>query len=147
MKYCSGCHKNLSLDKFGKDKSQHNGYRSRCKDCRNSYRRKHRKENRQKYLKKERTPEYIERMRNSAFKRQYGITVEDYRVLFKKQKGKCKICNKPENHKTKKKLTVDHCHSTKKVRGLLCHSCNCALGLLNDNIKLLKNSIKYLKEN
>ena len=48
-----------------------------------------------------------------------------------------------EHHKSK--LVVDHCHATGKVRGLLCHNCNRALGLLKDKISVLKNAIQYLE--
>ena len=43
-------------------------------------------------------------------------------------------------------LVIDHCHKTHKVRGLLCHICNTALGQLNDSIDLLKKSIEYLEK-
>ena len=48
-----------------------------------------------------------------------------------------------EHHKMK--LVVDHCHATGTVRGLLCHNCNRALGLLHDNTEVLLNAIKYLE--
>jgi len=48
-----------------------------------------------------------------------------------------------KHHKTK--LVVDHCHSTGKIRGLLCHNCNRALGLMQDNVETLQNAIDYLK--
>lgn len=44
-------------------------------------------------------------------------------------------------------LAVDHCHKTKKVRKLLCHKCNSALGNFEDNVMFLEEAIKYLKEN
>jgi hypothetical protein len=43
-------------------------------------------------------------------------------------------------------LAVDHCHTTGKIRGLLCSKCNPALGAFNDNIEILNSAIKYLKE-
>ena len=46
-----------------------------------------------------------------------------------------------------KRLYVDHCHKTGKIRGLLCNSCNTALGLLKDDISLFKRSIDYLNKN
>ena len=58
------------------------------------------------------------------------------------QQCKCKICgNKPQ-----KPLYVDHCHETKRIRGLLCHQCNVALGHMNDDPQRLEKAISYLKE-
>lgn len=54
---------------------------------------------------------------------------------------RCEICMK------KLQLAVDHCHKSGKVRGMLCSNCNNGLGRFKDNIKNLKNAIKYLKEN
>ena len=45
----------------------------------------------------------------------------------------------------KKKLSIDHCHNTKKIRGLLCHYCNMALGLFKDNTDIMQKAIEYLK--
>ena len=42
-------------------------------------------------------------------------------------------------------MSVDHCHDTMKVRGLLCHRCNCGIGLLNEDITVLEKAINYLK--
>lgn len=75
----------------------------------------------------------------SRLKRRYGITLEDYEKMFKEQKGKCAICGIKKD-----KLDIDHCHRTNKVRGLLCGSCNRALGLLKDNTEFLNNAIRYL---
>jgi len=65
-----------------------------------------------------------------------------------KQNGKCAICKKPETRKTGNKireLSIDHCHKTGKVRGLLCDSCNNGLGRFKDSVKLLESALKYLK--
>jgi hypothetical protein len=70
----------------------------------------------------------------------YGIGVEDYEEMYKNQKGKCAICRKK-----KKKLDVDHCHRTGKIRGLLCNSCNQGLGLFKDDEKIMKQAANYLK--
>lgn len=45
----------------------------------------------------------------------------------------------------KLKLVVDHCHKTGRIRGLLCHNCNRALGLLQDDVGVLRKAIGYLK--
>jgi translation initiation factor 2 beta subunit (eIF-2beta)/eIF-5 len=65
--------------------------------------------------------------------RLYNITVSDYEKLKKDQNNKCKICNKPERATQSnriKRLAIDHCHTTGKVRGLLCHSCNVRLSFI-----------------
>lgn len=76
--------------------------------------------------------------REYQLKKNYNLSVEDYTNLLKKQSHKCKICG------LKTKLVVDHCHNSGMVRGLLCAKCNFALGLLNDNVKVLYNAINYL---
>lgn len=86
---------------------------------------------------------------NRYLKRTYGITSQDYQRMHKEQGGKCAICGgegflmNTERHKVK--LVVDHDHSTGEVRGLLCHNCNRALGLLHENIKSMEAAIRYLK--
>lgn len=80
--------------------------------------------------------------------RTYGITLADFEVLHEAQGGKCAICKGPgflmrEHHKTP--LVVDHCHTTGLVRGLLCHNCNRALGLLQDDIESLRRALIYLE--
>lgn len=76
-------------------------------------------------------------------RRHYGLTLEDYREMLKNQNNACKICQAPP--KEKRRLCVDHCHKTGKVRGLLCDKCNKAIGLLNDDIKLFENVIEHLR--
>jgi hypothetical protein len=75
----------------------------------------------------------------------YGISKEEYLALIFNQKGKCAICKKiPKN---KKGLFLDHCHNSKKIRGLLCSNCNSGLGMFLDDVKLLRKAVKYLKKN
>lgn len=70
----------------------------------------------------------------------YGTTKEWYDTEVKKG---CAICN---TDLTNKKVHIDHCHSSGKVRGVLCELCNKGLGQFKDNISSLENAIKYLKE-
>lgn len=78
-----------------------------------------------------------------TLKKDFGMTLENYSSLFERQNGLCAICQKEEK---KKRLSIDHDHKTKKVRGLLCSQCNSAIGLFSDNIVLMKNAIAYLKK-
>ena len=80
--------------------------------------------------------------------RTYGIPLRSYQETFETQGGSCKLCGTSgfkmrDWHR--KTLVVDHCHSTGKVRGLLCHNCNRALGLLQDNTDVLARAIVYLE--
>lgn len=82
-------------------------------------------------------------------KKRYGITWEDYQSLLEEQEYKCAICgaSNSQSERTSGRLFVDHCHSTGKVRGLLCSKCNHALGQFNDDEKLLFKAISYLRSN
>ena len=74
--------------------------------------------------------------------RKYGITVEDYEAMVLKTEGCCYICDSPPP--PTKSNSIDHDHKTGKVRGILCHRCNTALGLLEDSVATLKRAITYL---
>ena len=83
--------------------------------------------------------------RNNYFKRNYGITVEDYNSILIEQDYKCKICRKKE-YIEGKCLAVDHNHKTNKVRGLLCTKCNTAIGLFGEQVSILRKAIKHLEQ-
>ena len=87
-----------------------------------------------------------ERTRNNDLKRNYGITLEEHTKMYEEQNGRCAICGNEGNGKWEK-LCVDHCHTTGKVRKLLCHKCNTALGLVGDNTQILHKMINYLSIN
>lgn len=74
------------------------------------------------------------------------ITHKEYIELFNKQDGKCALCFAKAEDLTKS-LAVDHSHTTGTIRGLLCGSCNQALGLFKDNIEVMKRAITYLDDN
>lgn len=72
--------------------------------------------------------------------------VSTYKNLLEKQNNVCAICENEETSRRYKTLSVDHCHNTGKIRGLLCSNCNRALGLFRDNIKILEKAVVYLNE-
>lgn len=80
------------------------------------------------------------------FKHRYGISLEEYKEMYKQQGGVCAICLLPGDFE-KRELFVDHCHSTGKVRGLLCRACNHGIGIFKDNINSLIQAVEYLKNN
>jgi len=55
--------------------------------------------------------------------KRYGLTSKSYLEMYKKQKGKCKLCGF-ETQVGYRRLHVDHNHKTREVRGLLCAYCN-----------------------
>ncbi len=85
-----------------------------------------------------------QRTKNNDLKRTYGITIEEHKKMFQEQNGECAICGCKGDGRWKT-LCVDHCHKTGKVRGLLCRSCNTALGQMNDDTSLLEKAVLYLK--
>ena len=76
-------------------------------------------------------------------KKRFDLDREDLDNMFRDQRGCCKICSKPF---TGIRPCVDHCHTTNKVRGLLCGNCNKGLGHFFDNKDNLTNAINYLQE-
>ena len=76
-----------------------------------------------------------------GIKNSLWVTKEKYDQMFAEQNWLCKICNRPDT----RRLCVDHCHKTMKIRWLLCKKCNSALWLMEDNIDYLFNMITYIK--
>lgn len=129
---CGKCKLIKSVDQFNIQKSRKNGYSFICKLC-----------NSENYK------EYYYRSPNVFWKKslkvKYGITPEIYNNFLLKQESKCKIC-KIDQVNLKKKLFVDHCHKTGKIRELLCSKCNSLIGMALDNITILDSAIEYLKD-
>lgn len=85
---------------------------------------------------------------DSERKRRFGITPERYAELFKSQSGTCAICKNPETATRLgkvKALSVDHCHKSGAIRGLLCSDCNTGIGKLKDDPTILRSAIQYLE--
>jgi Recombination endonuclease VII len=72
----------------------------------------------------------------------YGLTPASYDELLAVQGGGCAICGKPPAEG--KHLHVDHDHKTAQVRGLLCRSCNRAIGFLEDDRELIERAADYV---
>jgi Recombination endonuclease VII len=79
-------------------------------------------------------------VRRGHLKRRFGISAAEYDALLAQQGGACAICRR----RSKYRLCVDHCHLTGRIRGLLCYSCNLALGHLKDDQASLVAALAYL---
>lgn len=75
-----------------------------------------------------------------AIKRKYGLSREQFELMFDAQGGRCAICKRVPG----RPLHVDHDHQSGRVRGLLCGPCNRALGLLDDQSARLLQAWEYL---
>lgn len=82
-------------------------------------------------------------IRRSNLKR-VGFTPELFERLMLHQQGLCGICEVKLADLPKKHIHADHCHTTGSARGLLCHSCNTALGLFMEDIRLLEQAANYV---
>jgi len=80
--------------------------------------------------------------RDLSLQRRFGITIKQYEEMLASQNNSCAICKTPQGDIA---LAVDHCHTTGKVRSLLCSDCNTMLGLCNDNTTVLQSAIRYLE--
>lgn len=87
---------------------------------------------------------------DTKLKHLYGITLQQYAILYEAQKGLCAICSQQE---TKIKdsgeyypLSVDHVAETGAIRGLLCSKCNLGIGAFQHDIELFEKVISYLKQ-
>jgi hypothetical protein len=82
------------------------------------------------------------RQRAGHLRRTFGLTPTEYEMMSEAQGHGCAICG--GHNQNGSELCVDHDHTTGAIRGLLCHRCNAALGLLNDKPELLSEARLYL---
>jgi hypothetical protein len=147
-KRCSKCRQVKPKDEFYKDNSRKDGRCCRCKICATAYAKEYHR--RPEVKKREKAyskgyhyrPEIKRRQQSYALQRTFGITIVDKETLFDIQNGSCAICKRKLNEISK--AHIDHDHKTDKIRGLLCHNCNTALGMLRDDTGILYEAIKYL---
>jgi len=140
MRTCNICNKSKPLTEFYQTvrNGKPYGYHGKCKSC---------------YVKKQQENYTPEKGRDKNLRHSYGITIQEYNEMLDYQNGKCATCGttEPGGRKSGRGggtnvFVVDHCHTTGKVRGLLCHSCNRAMGLLGDNVHIIEEMIKYLQK-
>lgn len=153
MKICTTCKISKEKEGFYRNKNMADGRDTRCKSCRNkAYKNWYNTDKAQEKIKtysKEyyKRPGVKEKTRAHGINRRFGISSDVYLKMLSLQKNKCAICNKEESCPKHKYLSIDHDHKTGKIRGLLCNKCNKAIGLLDDNPKILHSAINYLTHN
>lgn len=83
-------------------------------------------------------PDYFKRLNLMS---RFGMTIEDWNTMFVAQGSACAICR--EAHASEQ-WSVDHCHKTGEVRGILCRKCNTGLGAFDDDTERMIEAILYL---
>ena len=88
-------------------------------------------------------PCYLNRQVEARIFRAHNLKDGTYRKLRKRQKDRCAICRRKE--RLKRRLSLDHCHQTGRVRGLLCHQCNTGIAKFEDDAQRLEAAAAYLR--
>lgn len=168
VKRCATCRKEMSLKDFYKSRTCQYGVMARCKKCMGATGKYVRSTD---PLPPERgcstckqakplTDEFWYRHGNGGFRyerkacvgmraalRKYGLTKEQYAQMLRDQGGGCAICGgRDVGKRSGYQLSIDHCHSTNRVRGLLCSTCNLAIGYLRDYPELCHKAAAYLEK-
>jgi len=134
-KLCLKCDTEKPLDDFYKffDKWSGKHYSSaRCKPCHQEYKRE--------------SPTTPRNRKAEKLQLRYGLTYEQWEQMRANEGNACMICGITEDE-IDKKLDVDHCHTSGKVRGILCNPCNNMIGHAKDNIAALRAAADYLEQN
>lgn len=131
-KVCTQCNEEKDETNFNKHKLGKHGLNPVCRECRTKRQRQHR----------------TEFGYGSTLKSKYGITYTQYLDMMKAQEYKCSICEDDFDLTSlgAKAPCVDHCHTTGKVRSILCRNCNTALGHVKESKTVLQNMILYIEE-
>jgi len=140
-KKCTECGVFKPRSNFGPHGKARGGVRSPCKLCESVM---------QKAKYKLNPSNSAKIQRRSRIKVKYGLTMAGYESILESQGGMCAICgtNTPGGRcgDAGPVFSVDHCHTTGRIRGLLCTLCNTALGGFKDNQLFLCRAIEYLKK-
>jgi hypothetical protein len=142
-KTCLQCKNTKSLRLFRRriKEGKYVVYESYCKNC-------ERANDHERYF--ERGGKQVQKAKDFVRNcKKFGLTEDDYLKMAISQNFKCAICDKPETATrcgVVKNLAIDHCHTTGKVRALLCHSCNAAIGSFKENVDILESAVRYLKK-
>lgn len=138
---CSLCGEVKPHDGFYKSQKRPQGLQKHCKVCSKAIHDRWKEQNPGKIQ---------EHVANARRRKEFGVEPEQYRAMMEAQDGVCALCGQKNQRKNKDgshyALTIDHCHSSGAIRGLLCNMCNPLLGYARDDVSILKAAIVYLKK-
>lgn len=124
VKFCSKCDCEKPREEFNKNTSRADGLNAWCREC------------------------WAEYQADRLLMRKFGISRATFNAMLKSQNGGCAICSSAlgmVRAGKRLRLSVDHCHLTGAVRGLLCNSCNNGIGRFKDDPELLTKAAAYLQ--
>ena len=133
MKTCNKCGESKSLNSFytKNKKGDPMRYAPTCKGCELKHRQK----------------QY--NGLSVITRKKVGMSESEFLELVEQSDSKCNICFRQldvtKSTEYNKRICLDHCHTTNKARGILCNSCNTALGLVKEDISNLENMIRYIE--
>lgn len=133
-KVCASCKQLKPTHEFHVNRASSDSYHYYCKSCQNEKNGKYRATN----------PEKVKQSRLASYKRNYvrrtyGLTPADFDALMAAQGGCCPICRKKL-----KRPSVDHCHGTGRIRGILCRHCNSSLSVFENDPSAIVRLAAYL---
>lgn len=159
VKKCKKCGTEKPLSQFTKAPDRPDGVRNACRNCTAAYQAEWGRANRESVIARRRAwraanrdkanasslawwTNNKERAESARVQRVYGLAPEDFAGMVRAQEGRCAVCGEsPE-----RSLHIDHDHDTGAVRGLLCNSCNLALGFLKDSPAVVERMLAYIRQ-
>ena len=144
-KICTKCGELKPLTDFCKDRAKGDGHQTYCRECNKLHCKKYKDTHKTDCAKRRKnwrkTKPGKKARRRWQLKRKYGLTLDEHRLMYILQNGRCKICGE---HVDYDKIKTDHCHRSGKVRGLLCNRCNFLLAAIDDKM-FFDNALRYLE--
>lgn len=146
MKKCCKCKALLEAVEFSKDKRRPDGLRSDCRSCLAAYNKAYQAKHKDRIKQQKKTYDKLHRnvVRERQVQKVYSLSADEHGALREMQANACAICYAPVET-LRRDLAIDHNHRTGEVRGLLCDRHNMALGLFDDDTRLLRRAVDYLE--
>ena len=149
MKPCPKCKERKPLSEFGKTTRSLHGVSTYCKPCTNQMQKDRRSTPEGAQAHRDASKSWREanagRHADNNARWKYGVDHGTYDAMLAAQGGVCAICKTTESGTRTKRFSIDHCHGSKLVRGLLCVSCNNGLGRFKDDPVRLRKAADYLE--
>ena len=145
--YCKSCHaaESIKWHRSNADKRRahtiayQRNWRANNKEKTKEYGRRSYKK-----LTPEQKKQKAHKSRMRSLQRKYGISAENWQMLYERQGGLCALCRVPGRTGRHGILSVDHCHETGRIRGLLCTPCNSAIGILGESRERIARVLAYV---